>query len=1271
MATGHTQRNRLYLFRLRKLLVDGGLLVLRHILDRKLQVRNILFSDCLSQEKHRIIRLKEQNTITQVQYDLLYPPHSKPPSTSDLDITLVICLLRNLASFGLNQNFDWEVAPHRKDASIEADMCRLEHITNEVAEISTTTGMKLADFRFRWTEIEQILLRLNTAVSYRIPNLQQIFDDFKTSNLDQEAEEIIDQILKELREMETTLETNQQSCKTQTEVQKVDTSEFEQQRSEHTELYRPTRRTVAYHESQISKHNEDEFRQKQNVEGVAGSSPDQELITVRAVIRKGWNKLIDYMIPDPILDCATEFHLLRFRDIRDIKEEKNTSDKNRSILRKVISNGEVGFNNLKKCLEKTNQTKLVTILNCIEKGEDTRVLADQLHSEMVSTRHKVSKELKEDLIALYRQQYSTLPLSPLLEEPDTHLLRFYVKPDISSVEIERSFGGGSEIKSPVASLRPMFYKKGKLCRAIYLSANTGLGKTAFCKRLVLTWCQAHDCVESEEKYFEKDDIVVLSKFEFVFFLSLRDCSKECSIDEMIMKNITPRLAHTSSVTLSNLENILSKEKCLLILDGLDEWTHPVSSCTLGPSDLPHRKARECTILTTTRPWKLSDINLSFSEIDQKLELVGLNGESSDELKRRVISLLCNKNDEILEKNIRYFNSAVNEKNMSNLEPSPLLLMYLLCLWCDGTQLGRSKCELYCQIIELLLKRTFRKCPHILPAQAHFNGSVPQCFNKLENCKRYLKFLKDLGRLAFETLFSKTGENVLAFNSRIAEECLSEEILDLSRLSGILTQDKERTNVTRQTQKTSFVHKTVHEFFAALYISISCNRDKRMKTVLSFCKSVMNILDMSNVFIFISGIDAKCFSFLSEGLMNVINKDKITKTYRSMSRLYDYRTYIQPLKDIQDIYISCINENPKNNDLKLCLQDLLIDRDCHQESYYENLQRLAIHNKDNMKSLCIKIGIHSVQEVLYTLAPFDMGSVDKIYYEGECKESDLILLLPASVKCITVISSIWQNDNFLGDYSSWSSKLSQMFLNMHQLEAINIDCFKMSHDELGEFLNHLRNRKSMKEILLYCLFCKDHGASCDGFNLDLSHHSDLRTLALNDIPLSSLKINPSALEDCDVGLLSKPGLLSSYLEHLPRARKLHSFACGQFESSSDIETMLATLPLLDQVKEFRFSDINLGERPFSLLSATKCIQNIQLDKVTMSGSSLSALVKAVEKLPQTVIVGIRDCNIKPKEKLDEVKTYIQRSNHFEVTFDGYNQYNTYSFVFESSYNRSIT
>ncbi|XP_053379315.1 uncharacterized protein LOC123526877 [Mercenaria mercenaria] len=218
MATAQPSQDRVHLFRLQTLIIDGCTTVIRNIIHQKSY--NVPFNVFLSHEKTAVNTLRARKTITKAQYNLLYPQGGNPPSITDIDLTLATCLLRNLKSFGLNTKYNWSGTPQQTDTSLEADLCRLRIARNEVAHIASTSGIDQTTFQVKWNEIEQVLLRLNTSVSNPMPNLQQELDEYKNSPLDPEAEEKIKEEIEKLQQMEKNLELELQIVKKEFEYVK-------------------------------------------------------------------------------------------------------------------------------------------------------------------------------------------------------------------------------------------------------------------------------------------------------------------------------------------------------------------------------------------------------------------------------------------------------------------------------------------------------------------------------------------------------------------------------------------------------------------------------------------------------------------------------------------------------------------------------------------------------------------------------------------------------------------------------------------------------------------------------------------------------------------------------------------------------------------------------------------------------------------------------------------------------------------------------------------
>ncbi|XP_060578465.1 uncharacterized protein LOC132735526 [Ruditapes philippinarum] len=869
------------------------------------------------------------------------------------------------------------------------------------------------------------------------------------------------------------------------------------------------------------------------------------------------------------------------------------------------------------------------------------------------------QKLKNELITWYKTNQSTVPLSPLTDAAPTPLAGFYIMPEID-IQTYQACGGKETTR--VKSLQDLFISGRKISQEIYLSAVAGFGKTAFSKYLALTWCQAHQKDENY-KHFKEEELKALSCFEFLFLVLLRDSAKVCDVDDMIEEQLIQNLPCSSSMPKGLLKDILHDEKCLVILDGLDEWTHPDIDCSRLPKSIPHRYAREkCVILTTSRPWKLG-----MSDLNQKgktVELVKLNIDKVRQFKFNAMKML-NKNfkDSELKNEVCRFEEAISDHDLEYIDSTPLLLLYLICLWVEKIPIGNSAIELYTGIIQLLLSRTEKLHGMFHSSCEKSPSNVPECFRKHKHFCSYYTFLLTIGKLAFYTLFSKKKEHTLVFDENMAEKYLNQEDLKSSCLSGILSESKVKTLIN-ESSKISFSHKTMQEYFSAIFISFQ-NTCEVQKILYEECHCLQNILDMSKVFVFISNMNPKLMSAISSHLMPVINNDEITSKYRTWT--YGNNMYIKPLQDIQDMYISCAIDGKENKDLKLCLQDFFINENCLQENNFKQLQQLCQQNTENIKSiLIVNEGICSLQEIINLFTLSDLPHIEK-YYRGEIVEEEIMSLLLNPLKCLTVFSSKWENHKFVGRRYPLSAEINGRLVTLQHLECLYIDCFTMTHEVMETLLNFLTSKKSMKEIKLYSLYCSDHKTSCTGFNLDLSQHSQLSHLRLSKIPVSQLNIDVSLFEECGVGELYKPGVVSSYLSQLPAASKLQSFKCRSLESSSDIDTMVQTLPLLHLLKDVRLSKINLGERSLKLSPQMINIKLVYLSCITMSCSVLHDLITVINKLPHTVTVQMFGCDIKPETEFEKFKTFIKQSDNFVVTSDGTLRSGRYVFVFKTTTN----
>ncbi|XP_060606810.1 uncharacterized protein LOC132759105 [Ruditapes philippinarum] len=900
----------------------------------------------------------------------------------------------------------------------------------------------------------------------------------------------------------------------------------------------------------------------------------------RKAIIKNFVALKQYLHPDPIIDCETGFGLLTVADRKNIKG-KDLTDKNEMILKRVISKRAKGYTDFKERLRKTWQTDLLELIVCAENGQDTQEIKSRLEKTALLSPEYIKHrgEVKDGLFKFYKTRHSKIFLSPLFEEKDTALASFYIRPELSSIV---STSTRNDEKIPVESLSELFKTKNIENREIYVLADAGLGKTAFSKYLANVWCQAHCPDEDLSKLLLKDDVDCMQEFDFLFLVLLRDSDDLCFIDELIFEKIVSNLGLEETLSKDILLKILKNEKCLIILDGLDEWTHPDKKCYRSPRSIPHRnEQKKCTLLTTTRPWKLGVLDLNSCQIGKKVEITQLSNDSAVTLIRRILQRLkSHHNKDLLESEVDLFIHTINRRRNDELAFVPLLLIYTICLWCEGVQIGDTKCDLYINIVELLLSRTIQIHGELQQSWELSSSDIPECFDEYETCQRYYPLLLNLGKLAYYALFNETKENTLVFDGSVARKYIAQDEMKFTLHSGMLSESTSKT-LTKTISKVSFPHKTFQEFFAAIFIS---SQSDAQKPVLEKCRNVEDIRDMSQMCEFMSKMNVDLMCAISNDLMSVINEVEKTRDYRTWTGYQNM--YNTSLYDIQKMFMSCLQEMPESENVQLCLQDFFINE---QTEHSNQLQRLLKQNKTNIKSLYIDISntSSSLRKIIDLFSLTDLSHIQKLVFRGNWKEdAEINRILFPRLQNITLLDCEWANDE---------ENLSENLARLQNLQYLYIFNITLSHKILETFFNVISCQKSLKELTLYLLNCKNHDRhDCKRLNLDLSQHSTLAMVNLQMLPRLLLNI-------------STPSLVNV--------------------------TLL---------------DINLDEGSLLLSRDMLNIEHVRFFVIEMSAGSLHNYITVLENLRRSVTVKMDD--IEPETEYKSVKGHIRRSQTFHMIED---------------------
>ena len=157
-----SSQEKVYGFKLMRLIVDGGTEVLRNIF---LSIHPGNLQNVLATHYLKLYHLfKTKKIITQPQWDKLYPPPPRIPNIQEFDITLLIILLRNIC--GLSPpTTGWNVMPGSTDNSREANIVRIRLFRNNLFGHVPGTDVSRLDFEAHWVEVGSALrsLGLNQA----------------------------------------------------------------------------------------------------------------------------------------------------------------------------------------------------------------------------------------------------------------------------------------------------------------------------------------------------------------------------------------------------------------------------------------------------------------------------------------------------------------------------------------------------------------------------------------------------------------------------------------------------------------------------------------------------------------------------------------------------------------------------------------------------------------------------------------------------------------------------------------------------------------------------------------------------------------------------------------------------------------------------------------------------------------------------------------------------------------------------------------------------
>ena len=499
------------------------------------------------------------------------------------------------------------------------------------------------------------------------------------------------------------------------------------------------------------------------------------------------------------------------------------------------------------------------------------------------------RNLQEALIEEYKRIGFEVPLSPIYDGLNDDLLKVNIDELYTDLVIEvRDKKKGV----PLKSYKDIFRMKGRTNRTIFLKGEAGVGKTTWCNRLLHAWVKTHDknrgkSGDDDSPTSEalsdnvKDLEEAISQFDYLFLVPLRHVKGKTSIKDVIFSTLLERLANMKDIVDTVFKH--HSIKILILLDGIDEYKH----------DLSYEGLNQCTVITTTRPWKYDQVCASNPgrKVDMVLNLKGLDDIGISKLiekvyiafQRHASSDMPTSQGEGMKGIVSAFERNVERCGLNGALKVPLTLIILLETYLENSSLSPSMTGNLVRLLEVLIRRGKQKIPQSDLERAvrnskekHSLGSTAALFAENETLSDYASLLQKLSKLAFGGILNSKKEETLLFSKKQLCQVFSEDELNVCLQFGLLSQSRVTSLLKEPKTSLSFYHKLIHEFFAAAWIVYSSEaRDEFRNSITS--RSA--ILEFENVFIFICGMDAHIGSELSEHFVDVCKNYKIPRTAR--------------------------------------------------------------------------------------------------------------------------------------------------------------------------------------------------------------------------------------------------------------------------------------------------------------------------------------------------------------------------------------------------------
>ena len=359
----------------------------------------------------------------------------------------------------------------------------------------------------------------------------------------------------------------------------------------------------------------------------------------------------------------------------------------------------------------------------------------------------------------------------------------------------------------------------------------------------------------------KDEEQFLKQFSLLLHIDLSQVRAESTLSDVISQQILVDRRENIEWFLDYVT--LHQEKCLIILDGWDEYNP--SSCPDVTKIANNHSFPGATVLITSR---IREHTVLPKAVDAQCMIRGFNKAQAKKFVEKILKLgQCLTPADNL---VRF----VTDNNLWGVFSVPLMLTYLCLLYMSGSKLREKVTDLFHGIIKLCLGR------HCLKNMKLKSAAVQVTMDQFEN------ELCNLGKLAYHGLANENTRTV--FSKDEAVDMGGEKILDIGLLQKVRSQDPMSSSCL-----VTFGHKSIQEFVAAIYLT---QFQDAFDLFFEYIDSLIKIYDTQLLVTFVCGLNPDMGRQLIEKV-KAISKSK-TATAAECPE-FSYRGWTTDKLDVYD------------------------------------------------------------------------------------------------------------------------------------------------------------------------------------------------------------------------------------------------------------------------------------------------------------------------------------------------------------------------------------